>query len=105
MIYFWGVLAGGLAVLCEAMFKRSTSYLEIVWIAVPLALVINYSIFRMVQLAPSLPSAFIVFGAMVILCRTVVSLYLNHPIGSLTWGAVGLNIAALVLREIEKRWI
>ena len=101
MIYLWGLLAGLGAVTCEATFKEATRYTDVMLWSIPLALLINYSIFRMVQLAPSLPSAFIVFAAVTLSCRIGWSLYMGHYIGTYTWAAVGLNVMALGVRHLE----
>lgn len=102
MIYIWGLVAGGLAVACETVFKSVSSYTDYLWFTVPAALIINYAVFNMVQLSPSLPSAFIVFGMTTMLCRVMVSVYLQHPIGTLTWLAIALYFMALLLRELER---
>jgi hypothetical protein len=101
VIYFWGVLAGISAVSCEAMFKEASSYRAIMGVSVPLALLINYSIYRMVQLAPSLPSAFIVFAGVTLSCRIVWSLYAGHEISGYVWVAVGLNVSAMLVRGMQ----
>lgn len=101
MIYFWGLLAGIGAVTCEATFKAAESYRDVMLWSIPLALLINYSVFRMVQLAPSLPSAFIVFAAVTLSCRIGWSLYAGHTISIYTWAAVCLNVLAMGVRHLE----
>ena len=105
MIYLWGILCSIVAVSLETYMKASPSYTAVMWIAVPSSIMINFCVFQMVHLAPSLPAAFVVFGFTNILSRTFVSLWFNHPIGRLTWLAIGLMILAVVVREIERRGI
>lgn len=102
MIYLWGLIAGTLAVGMEASFKQSTTYWETMWWTVPGSIVVNFAVYQMVQLSPSLPSAFIVFGMTTMLCRTAVSLYQQHPITTIMWVAIGLYFMALCLRELER---
>lgn len=105
MIYLWGILCSIVAVSLETYMKGQVSYAVVMWIAAPASIVINFCVFQMVNLAPSLPAAFIVFGFANIVSRTLVSLYQGHAMGRLTWIAIGLMTLAVIVREIERRGI
>lgn len=99
MIYLWGVTTGVLVIACEIIFKLSPSYWARAWFFLPVAVVINYSLYRLVQEAPNLPAAFVVFSLVTLVLRTCASLWLVHPIGSGTWVAIGLLILAVGIRQ------
>lgn len=105
MIYLWGILCSIVAVSLETYMKASPGYLAVAWAAIPASILINFCVFQMVHLAPSLPAAFIVFGFANILSRTFVSLWQGHPMGRLTWVAISLMTLAVIVREIERRGI
>ena len=103
MIYFWGILCSIVAVSLESYMKMQGSYIAIMWVAVPASTVINFCVYQMVHLAPSLPAAFIVFGFANLLSRTCVSIWQGHQMGPLTWVAIGLMTLAVIVREVERR--
>lgn len=96
--YVYGVAAGTLAVLLEAWFKASPSYAERLWAFGPLAILLNWLIYGLVNASPSLPAALIVFSTSTLLLRVGVSLWLGHVIGHGTWAACGLLLLAAGLR-------
>ena len=100
MIYAWGFISSILVITCETMFKLSDSYWPRLWLFAPLAIAVNYSIFRLVQSAPNLPAAFAVFAAVNIVMRVAVSLSLGHPIAFGTWIAVVLLLLAAAARQV-----
>ena len=100
MIYVWALVSSSLVVTCEAVFKHTDNYFARVWLFIPLALMINYAIFRLVSLSPNLPAAFVVFSTINIVTRTVVSLWLGHLIGPGTWIAIGLLLVASAARHV-----
>ena len=102
MIYAWAMVSGVLVVGCEIAFKVSDAYWSRAWAFVPLAVAINYSIFRLVQEAPNLPAAFVVFSLATLGMRTCASLWLQHPVGIGTWIAIGLLTVGAVVRQIWK---
>lgn len=85
---------------CEIGFKLSASYWSRAWLFLPLAVAINYSIYKLVREAPNLPAAFIVFSLVTLAIRTFASLWLGHPIGPGTWGAIGLLALAAGVRHV-----
>ena len=104
MIYLWGIFAGVLTTIAEVFYKEVGEFWKYWYVTVPLAIGINYSIFRIVQLAPNLISAFIVFGACTFMGRMFWTLYSHHPISNFTWTAGVLYLLTLVLREMGARW-
>ena len=102
MIYVWAMISSLLVVSCEVAFKMGDSYWSRAWAFVPLAIVINYSFFRLVHEAPNLPAAFVVFSLATLGLRTGASLWLSHPIGVGTWIAIVLLTIAAIVRQILK---
>ena len=100
MLYIWGLSSGTFVVICEILFKLSPSYWTRAWLFLPIAVIINYSIYRLVNEAPNLPAAFIVFSLATLTLRTVASLWLGHPIGVGTWVAIGLLVLATGARQV-----
>ena len=103
MIYFWGVLAASFALLAEIAAKELGEYFRYWYLFVPVAIGINYSVFRIVQLSPNLISAFIVFSGCTFFGRVVYTLVMQHQISRLTWIAGVLYVGILVLREFGDR--
>ena len=102
MIYVWAMTSGVLVVGCEITFKLSESYWSRAWAFVPLAVLINYSIFRLVHEAPNLPAAFVVFSLATLGLRTGASIWLQHPIGVGTWIAIVLLTLGAIARQVWK---
>ena len=102
MIYVWAMASGLLVVGCEIAFKLSDAYWPRAWAFVPLAVLINYSIFRLVQEAPNLPAAFVVFSLATLGLRTGASVWLQHPIGLGTWIAIILLALGAIARQVWK---
>lgn len=92
------VAAGVLAVGLEAAFKASPSYLARLWAFAPAAMVLNYLIFLLVHTAPSLPAAFIAFGASTLVLRVAVAIAMGQAIGTGTWIACGLMVLAVATK-------
>lgn len=102
-VYLWGLIAGTLAVGIEAYSRTVPTWWTGAPVLVPLAILLNVAIWHVVKLSPSLPSAFVVFGAVTMTARTAWSLWAGHPIGRLMWGAIACNLLALLLRHLEAR--
>ena len=95
----FGILGGLTAVGLEAAMKRPhfNWWLSLWWLA-PIALFINYCIYRLVQDSPSLLAAIVVFSCVTLVSRVMVSWYMGQPIGVGTWMAVGLMVTAFFTR-------
>ena len=102
MIYVWAMVSGLFVVGCEIAFKLSDAYWPRAWAFVPLAVLINYSIFRLVREAPNLPAAFVVFSLATLGLRTGASVWLHHPIGAGTWIAIILLALGAIARQVWK---
>jgi len=95
----WGLLAGCLAVSAEIIFKQTETYGRALLYTFPLALGINFTVFKLVHSAPSLPSAFVIFSATTFIVRVGASLWLGHHIGTGTWVAISLLVTGVILRH------
>ena len=95
----WPWLGGLAAVLMETWFRthREVPYLQ-QWPAIPLAFVVNYSIYRIMRSADSLLAGFVVFSTVTLGLRIVMSLwFLGELVTWRTWLALGLLTAAKFL--------
>jgi len=104
MVYFWGILASVLALASEVTQKELGEYWNYWYWFIPLAIGINYSIFRIVQLTPNLIAAFIVFSGCVFFGRVAWTVISHHPVSVYTWIASGLYVLVLLLREVGARY-
>lgn len=95
----FGMVGGLLAVATEfAMKRHGFAWTANVWWLVPVAVGINYCVYRLVQGPPSVIAAFVLFAATTLTARVLGSLLLGQHIGVGTWAAVGLMVTATVLR-------
>ena len=95
----WPWIGGLAAVLMETWFRthREVPYLW-QWPAIPLAFVVNYSIYRIMRSADSLLAGFVVFSTVTLGLRIVMSLwFLGELVTWRTWLALGLLTAAKFL--------
>lgn len=100
MLYVWAILSGSLAVACEILFKTTRSYWSLAAVFLPLAVAINYSVFRLVREAQSLPAAFVVFSFVTLAARTAASIWLGDVISPGTWAGIALLTIAVVVRHL-----
>ena len=95
----WPWLGGCAAVLMETWFRthREIPYLW-QWPAIPLAFVVNYAVYRIMRSADSLLAGFVLFGAVTLGLRIVVSLWLlGELVTWRTWVALALLTTAKFL--------
>lgn len=89
--YLWAALAGVTATGMEFLFRRGIDWLGSWWWVLPGALVINYSIYRLLSADYGWMPSIVLFGAMTALLRVGLAfLVLREPL------SVG-NIAATVV--------
>ena len=69
MAYIYGTVAGLLAVALEAIYTRTPSYVDRLWIIVPTSLAISWCIYQLVRASPSIVSAVVVFTAVTLPAR------------------------------------
>ena len=98
MAYIYGTVAGLLAVALEALYTRTPSYVDRLWIIVPTSLAISWCIYQLVRASPSIVSAVVVFTAVTLPARVGFALWLGQAIGAGTWMACGLLVIAAGLR-------
>ena len=83
MAYIYGTVAGLLAVALEAIYTRTPSYVDRLWIIVPTSLAISWCIYQLVRASPSIVSAVVVFTAVTLPARVGFALWLGqaprHP--------------------------
>lgn len=99
----WAVCGGVSAITLEWAYRRwpERAWVDF-WPLLPLALVINYSVWRIMQDAPTLLEGFIVFGVTTALLRVAVSTCLLGE--GLTWQtlvAVGFLLAAKLVQTLR----
>ena len=92
----WPWIGGGAAVLCELYFRthRGVPYLH-QWPAIPLTILINYAIFRILTDAPSWLAGFVSFSSVTLLLRVALTVVvLREAVDLRTWAALALLVAA-----------
>ncbi len=104
MVYLWGIFSAILVLAGEITQKELGEYWKYWYWFVPLAIGINYSIFRIIILTPNLINAFIVFSGCTFFGRLIWTVISDHPINKFTWIAGALYVGILVLREIGARF-
>ena len=100
MIYAWSVLAATTAVGAEIVLSRATSYMSIMWLVVPAALAVNYSVWQLLRLGPSFISSLIVFSIATATIRVIYSVGMRQEVGIGTWVAIIMVLGAGVLRHL-----
>jgi hypothetical protein len=98
MYLFWAAIASALAVLAETLFRRGWDWGDNFWLFVPLAIALNFSIFRLVTAGPTLLVAIATFSLVTVVMRSAVSEFiLGEPLrqGNLV-AAAALAIGVLV---------
>lgn len=104
MVYLWGILAAVIVIVSEIAQKELGEYWRYWYLFLPLAIGINYSIFRLILITPNLINAFIVFSGCTFFGRLIWTVISNHPISKFTWIAGALYVGILILREIGGRY-
>lgn len=101
----FSLLAAVAAIGLEYLYRtRTESWLASLWLYMPLAVVVNYSIYRLVTL-PGQPllGALIMWSFATIFMRALVSLFLlNDKMTPGLWAAVSLMIVARILQGVWK---
>ena len=76
MYAFWAFLAAFLAVTAEVLYKRDFVWVDYWWLFVPLAVAINYSVFRTVTGGPTLLLSIVAFSLSTLTLRSLASQFL-----------------------------
>lgn len=90
--WVWPWIGGGAAVFCEFYFRthRSASYLA-QWPAIPLTILVNYAVFRIIVGAPSWLAGFVSFSTVTLLLRILLTVgVLREAVSLRTWVALAL---------------
>lgn len=89
-LFVWSAITSLLVVGIETLFVAWHQWVRYAWVFVPLAVAVNFGVYKMVTAASNLPTAFVVFATINLTMRTVVSLWvLAQPVGRGTWVAIG----------------
>lgn len=98
-LWIWPWIGALAAVITESWFRANLGapYWR-AWVPMLMALVVNYSVFRIMQTASSLLAGFVVFSAATLLLRTAAAIVvLREAVDVRTWLAIGLLLAAKAL--------
>lgn len=94
--WLWPWIGGGAAVLCEFYFRthRQTPYL-FQWPAVPLTILINYAVYRIIVGSPTWLAGFVSFSSVTLLLRVALTVgILREAVDTRTWVALAFLAAA-----------
>lgn len=96
----WPILGAAAAILCEALYRMFPRLPWTWWLpmTIPLMLVINYAVYRIMVGAGSLIGGVVVFSIAVAVLRALASLGLGETPRWQDWAAMGLVLTALVVR-------
>lgn len=97
----WACLGAGAAILCEALYRMFPRLPWAWWLpmTLPLMLLINYSVWRLMVESTSLIGGIVGFSIAVALIRAGVSLGLGETPAWQDWVAMGLILTALGVRS------
>ena len=93
-------LAAAIIVIVSEATQKSlpSGYWRNWYVFLPFAILINWVLYHLLQVSPSLPAAFVLFTAATWTLRPLVSLWLGHPIGVGTWIAMAFVFVAFGFR-------
>lgn len=101
MIYTYAMVAALSVAASETVFVQTPSWWARAWLFIPLAIVTNVAIYRLVHATPTLLDAFVVFSFATMALRIGSSvLILQQPVSVGTWAAVGLIALAKVVQGV-----
>jgi len=98
LLWLWALTAATLAVGLEVLYKRGWDWLEHWWLFIPAAIVVNFSVYKLVITGPTLLVAIVAFSLSTIVLRALASQFLlgeSVARGNLI-AVVALVIAAVV---------
>lgn len=97
----WAILGAGAAILCEALYRMFPRLPWMWWLPVtlPLMLVINYSVWRLMVGSSSLIGGVVAFSLAVGVIRVAVSFALGEHPAWQDWVAMGLVFVALGVKS------
>lgn len=97
----WAALAAALAITAEALFRRGVAYGDALWLFIPIAIGINYAIYRLVVGGPSLLVAIAGFNLMTVSARIGVSQFVLHePVARGNLVAAGALFAGVIVGSL-----
>jgi hypothetical protein len=73
---FWAFLAATFAVTAEVLYKKGFAWGDYWWLFVPMAVVINYAVFRTVMGGPTLLLSIVAFSLSTLVLRSLASQFL-----------------------------
>ncbi|KKM46757.1 hypothetical protein LCGC14_1559360 [marine sediment metagenome] len=76
MHWAWALSAATLAVGLEVLYKRGWSWPEYWWLFIPVAIIINFSVYKLVTTGPTLLLAIVAFSLSTLLLRVLASQFL-----------------------------
>ncbi len=97
-MYFWSFMGSAAAVGMEWLYLRTPSYTAYWPVTLPLAVFVNYCIFRLMQHSGSIMVSVIVFSFSNILLRTLLTLVTRQRVTWQTWAAFSLIAVANLVR-------
>jgi hypothetical protein len=101
-IYGWSFVASAAAISAEVIFLHSKHYMDTFPIPAILALIVNFGIWKMMEAGRSITTALVVFSLSNVILRILVALAQRKPLHWSTWTALGLLVAANVVKNIPK---
>ena len=76
MHWVWALSAATLAVGLEVLYRRGWDWFEHWWLFIPAAIVINFSVYKLVTTGPTLLLAIVAFSLSTLLLRVLASQFL-----------------------------
>ncbi len=76
MYLFWALVTALFAVTSEVLFKRGIGWPDYWWLFIPLAVAINYGVFRTVTAGPTLLLSIVAFALCTLTLRSLASQFL-----------------------------
>ena len=95
--WLWALIAATLAVGLEVLYRRGWDWLEHWWLFIPMAVAVNFSVYKLVTNGPSLLVAIVAFSLFTILMRALASQFL---LGEAVARGNLIAVAALVIAAV-----
>jgi len=97
--WMWALFAGMCAVGAEAVFRHypTLSYMRLFWISLPLALAVNYSVYRLMIISDNLLSGVVLFSTTTVALRVLYTVVAGEAVAIATWVAFSMIFAARMI--------
>ncbi len=92
----WALFAGVCAVSAEAVFRHYPylPYVRLFWISLPLALAVNYSVYRLMIISDNLLSGVVLFSTTTAILRVLYTAMMGEAVAAATWIAFTMIVLA-----------